>query len=322
VCTSHNGRLRPLDPPVYTKFAMIGNGIPLAARIASFLFVLTAAAFSQDTPRLLFEAASVRPSKGVIPWSYSGGPGTNDPGQITYKNITLADIILRAYNVEPYQLKGAPSWIDSERFTVVAKVRAAASKADAREMMQTLLAERFHLAVHSETQEGRCYNLVVDRGGPKLKAGTNGESPDRATITADADGGLAVSDHAFGRPVGLAGKSIVSISGGGTVSILGNSQPMAKLADALTQYMDGPVRDETQLTGTYDFSLFFESPGNLRGSQTGPPGDILPGFTPAAEPLPTIFEVLREKLGLRLEAVRGAVEVLVIDHVDRMPTGN
>jgi uncharacterized protein (TIGR03435 family) len=307
---------------------MIGSKISLPSAtpgaIVAFAcaIVFNGAALSQDTPELSFEAASVRPSKGVIPWSYSGGPGTNDPGQITYKNITLADIILRAYDLQPYQLKSAPSWLDTERFTIVAKVRAGASKADARQMMQTLLAERFKLSVHRETQEGRCYSLVVDKGGPKLETGTNGESADRATVTTDANGGLAVSDHAFGRPVTLAGKSVVSISGGGTVSILGNSQPIAKLADTLGQYIDGPVRDDTQVTGIYDFSLFFESPTRMRASQTGPPGEMLPGFSPAAEPMPTIFEALREKLGLRLEVVRGPVEVVMIDHVDRVPTGN
>src|SRR5215471_13386741 len=66
-----------------------------------------------------FEAASVLPSKGDTPWSYAGGPGTNDPGQVTCKNVTLGDIILRAYDVQPYQLKNAPSWFDSERYTIV-----------------------------------------------------------------------------------------------------------------------------------------------------------------------------------------------------------
>jgi uncharacterized protein (TIGR03435 family) len=284
--------------------------------------LVTGAVLAQNTPKLSFEAASVRPSKGVIPWSYSGGPGTNDPGQITYQNITLWDILVRAYDVRPFQLKGAPSWLDSERYTIFAKVRAGASKADAKEMMQTLLAERFKLAVHRETQEGRCYNLVVDKDGPTLKAGTDGAPADRATLVPDGNGGLTVPNNALGRPVVLAGKSILALSGGDMIMILGNSQPLAKLADTLSQYMDGPVRDATQLTGTYDFSLSFEPLSGMRGSQPGPPGELLPGFTPAAEPRPTIFEALREKLGLRLEVTRGPVEDLIIDHVDRVPTGN
>jgi uncharacterized protein (TIGR03435 family) len=268
-----------------------------------------------------FEAASVRPTKGVIPWSYSGGPGTNDPGQITCKGVTLWDIIVRAYDVRPYQLKGAPSWLDSERFTVVAKVRPGASKVEAREMMQTLLAERFKLAVHRETKEGRCYNLVVEKGGPRLKAGTTGASMERATIIPDGNGGLTVPDDALGRPVALAGKHIMVLASGGMVAILGNSQPITALADGLSRMLDGPVSDTTELAGTYDFSLFFEPPLGMRGPQLGPPGEMLPGFTPA-ESLPGIFEALKEKLGLRLDIIRGPIEVLIIDHADRVPTGN
>jgi uncharacterized protein (TIGR03435 family) len=134
--------------------------------------LVTGVVLAQNTPKLSFDAVSVRPSKGVIPWSYSGGPGTSDPGQITYKNVTLADIIVRAYGILPYQLKNAQSWLDSERYTIVAKVPAGASKADVRVMMQTLLAERFNLAEHREAREGRCYNLVVEKGGPRLKPGT------------------------------------------------------------------------------------------------------------------------------------------------------
>jgi uncharacterized protein (TIGR03435 family) len=106
------------------------------------------------------------------------------------------------------------------------------------------------------------------------------------------------------------------------ITILGNSQTTAALADALGQFMDGPVRDATELTGTYDFSLYFESPSGIYTPQAGPPGELLPGFTPAAEPLPSIFEALKGELGLRLEIIRGPIEVLIIDHADRIPTGN
>jgi uncharacterized protein (TIGR03435 family) len=234
----------------------------------------------------------------------------------------LWDILVRAYDVRPYQLKGAPSWLDSERYTIFAKVPAGASKVGANEMMQTLLAERFKLAVHRETQEGRCYKLVVDKDGPTLKAASDGAPADRATLVPDRNGGLTVPDNALGRPVALAGKSILALSGGGMIMILGNSQPVAKLADTLSQYMDGPVRDATQLTGTYDFSLSFEPLSGICGSETGPHGELFPGFTPAGESCPTIFGALRERLGLRLEVTRGPVEDLIIDHVDRVPTGN
>ena len=267
-----------------------------------------------------FEAASVLPSKGG-PFSYSGGPGTKDPGQISYKNVTLGDVILNAYDVRPYQLKSAPSWLDSERYTIVSKVPPGASKTEAREMMQTLLAERFKLAIHRETQESRCYRLVIDKGGPKLKAGTEGESLERATIVPDGSGGFTVPDDALGRPVKVAGKRLVALASGGRVLILGNSQPISALTNMLSGLMDGPVRDETGLNGRYDFSLDFAPPNGARGSQPGPPGELLPGFN-ALDPSSSIFQTLRETLGLRLDVVRGPVEFLIIDHAERVPTAN
>jgi uncharacterized protein (TIGR03435 family) len=268
-----------------------------------------------------FEAASVLPSKGGTPWSYTGGPGTNDPGQVTCKNVTLEDLILRAYDVQPYQLKNAPSWFDSERYTIVAKVAPGASKADAREMMQTLLAERFKLAIRRETQEGRCYSLAIEKGGPRLKAGTEGESMERATILPDGSGGVTVPDNALGRPVKVAGNRLVALTGGGMVMILGNSQPISALARILSGLMNGPVRDDTELSGVYDFSLDFAPPPGTSGPLPGPTGDLLPGSTPLEPPL-SIFQALRDTLGLRLQMTRGPVEYLVVEHAERIPTAN
>ena len=84
----------------------------------------------------------------------SGGPGRSDPGQIAYSNVTLVDLVLDAYDVRAYQVKG-PSWLDSDRLDVTAKAPSGATRDDAREMMRTLLAGRFKLAVHRETPEGR-----------------------------------------------------------------------------------------------------------------------------------------------------------------------
>jgi len=112
-----------------------------------------------------FEAAVVNRSTGGVGFRMSGGPGTSDPGQITYSNVTLVDLILDAYDVRPYQIKG-PSWLDSDRFDITAKVPSGTTREDAREMMRTLLAERFKLAVHRETLEGRNYSLVVIKADP------------------------------------------------------------------------------------------------------------------------------------------------------------
>ena len=97
-----------------------------------------------------------------------GGPGSPDPGQITYSNVSLKQVLTNAYGIKSYQVSG-PKWLDSERFDIVAKIAMGATKEQFQMMLQNLLAERFKLAVHHETKELPIYALVVGKGGPKLK---------------------------------------------------------------------------------------------------------------------------------------------------------
>jgi len=284
--------------------------------IVSGLFPMRA----QLTPGALsFEAASVKPYNGPFRFSMSGGPGTSDPGQISYLDVTLADIILRAYDLRPYQIKGGPSWLDAERFDLVAKVPNGASKRDCSAMLQTLLADRFKLVVHRETQEGRAYSLVVDKRGPKLNAPSSGLAPEKATIAIDAGGSAQLAANLMGRPVTVAGKGIFSTIGNGMVLIIANFQPVSELAAVLAKLMDGPVRDSTGLTGNYDFSLSFAAPDGMR--MPGHTGECIT-CTPAAEPPAGVFEALKEGLGLRLDSGRGPIDVLIVDHAEKTPTEN
>src|SRR5262249_53170085 len=106
--------------------------------------------------------------KAVFIGGPRGGPGTPDPGQITWPGATLKGLITAAYNVKPYQVNG-PSWIENERYDIVAKVPAGATKEQGRVMWQNLLAERLGMKVHHESKEFSVDDLVVARGGPKLK---------------------------------------------------------------------------------------------------------------------------------------------------------
>jgi uncharacterized protein (TIGR03435 family) len=83
--------------------------------------------------------------------------------------------------------------------------------------------------------------------------------------------------------------------------------------------MDGPVRDSTGLAGNYDFSLFFAPPPGMRMAPQFGPGETGP---PNAEPPLSVFQAVKEKLGLRLEAGRGPVEVLIVDRAEKVPTEN
>ena len=78
-----------------------------------------------------------------------GGPGTPDPGRYTTSNMTLKGLLVSAYDVKAYQITG-PAWIETERYDIVAKVPAGATKEQFRVMLQNLLAERFKIELHRE----------------------------------------------------------------------------------------------------------------------------------------------------------------------------
>src|SRR5947207_312669 len=132
---------------------------------ASLAVLSCGAAFGQASPS--FEVASVKPAEapstpGMLRVGMRGGPGTPDPGQITYSNVSLKNVIMNAYNVKGYQITG-PKWLDSERFDIVAKVPKGATKEEFRLMLQNLLAERFKLSLHHESKELPIYGLVVGK---------------------------------------------------------------------------------------------------------------------------------------------------------------
>src|SRR4051812_689501 len=122
-------------------------------RPARLLYLCTfvgATAFGQSP---IFEAASVRPAQtdARARSSMRGGPGTSDPGQITYTNVMLMSVLLRAYDVKTYQVTG-PDWLSSRRYDITAKIPPGATKEQFNRMLQGLLVDRFHLALHHETR--------------------------------------------------------------------------------------------------------------------------------------------------------------------------
>ena len=135
-----------------------------------------------------FVAASIKPAapmaNGRMMIGMRGGPGTPSPGQMTFNNVSLAQIMQRAYDVKSYQISG-PDWMSSARFDISAKVPAGATKAQSNVMLQNLLADRFKLVLHHSTKESPIYVLLVAKGGPKLKESAK-ESTDDAAAAVSA----------------------------------------------------------------------------------------------------------------------------------------
>jgi uncharacterized protein (TIGR03435 family) len=286
------------------------------------LIFQASAVWAQPAPA--FEVASIKPAAASNISGITGGPGSRDPGQLTCISSTIQDLIEDAYNVKGYQIRG-PAVLTSERFDIAAKVPKGATKEDLMVMLQGLLAERFKLTLHRETKELPVYALAVNKGGAKLRNHADGEAAKSGSVTTDARGLPAVPPGPLGRGVSAGPKSCLTAAGAGQVLILCNERPVARLANALSFYVRGPVVDRTGLIGDFDYTLSFTPPDVRRlplfAVASGPSGMDSP-VAPDSESAPDLFAALKEQLGLKLEPSTGPVELLVIDHVEKTPTAN
>jgi uncharacterized protein (TIGR03435 family) len=253
-----------------------------------------------------FEVASVKPVKfGPLRW-----------------------LIACAYSVpaarDHQDIVGGPNWLDSDLFDIVANLatddvprvgslnqkRIEDYLRRGRLMLQTLLADRFRLAVHRETKEVPMYALAVARRDGKLGPKLHATAVDCAAWIA---GGRRGAPPGFRPgPPPAAG----DLPCGGQMvngfAIRGSTMTLARLADMLSPRVERPVQDRTGLAGNFDLDLQWRP-------EPGKEGPLEAGLS---ESLPTsIFTALQEQLGLRLESSKGSADVLVIDHVEQ-PTPN
>jgi bla regulator protein blaR1 len=261
---------------------------------------------AQAPAPLSFEVASVKPNQGDGPTESGVQPG----GRVSMINVPLRMLIRSAYQVQDEQIVEAPNWITSEHFDVVAKAPGDVSPptpgnpGPVQLMMRTLLAERFRLAVHRETRESPAFALVLARRdgkpGPRLQRSTT----DCAAMAATRGrNGGPPTPGASERP-----QCGIRAAGG---QMLAGGQPLSQLTTILSQIVQRVVIDRSGLTGNFDFDLRW-SPDR---TPQNPPGTT---SVPTSDPnAPSIFTALQEQLGLKLESVKNAVEVLVIDHVER-----
>ena len=249
-------------------------------------------------PAESFEVASIKPSD-------PGGQNTfvniTPGGSFRASNINLKFLVRFAYQVEDFQILGSPPWMNAERYDIEAKSSDLAG-VDIRKMSdaqreefqnririkaQSLLAERFKLAIHSESREMPVYELIVAKSGPKLTA--------------------AAADDGKG-PRGMRMRRGQFEGMGATLSML---------AQALSDATGRKVIDKTGITGNHDFKLeWTPEPGQMAPPPGG--GNEPPPPDPSG---PSIFTAIEEQLGLKLRAAKGPVEVLVIDHAEK-PSAN
>lgn len=263
-------RVRAGSITVVTAFLMLGVG--------------QAHAQTQDSaPK--FEAVAIRQVDAGVRSAIRGGPGTSDPGRIDWV-APLWFVIQRAFNIESDQLT-KPGWLDSINWEIVATYPATVTPEQFRQMLQDVLAERFHLRFHRDTKNFPAYDLTVGKNGPKLKVSEYVPPPNPRipnTIYTDAV------------PVFVTG-------GGGTWTLTGRAATIANLSKGLRPALHARVIDKTGLTGKYDFTITYGD-----GTSSGPTSL-------------TAGEV-RERLGLELKETKLSLPVIVVDSIDRTPTDN
>jgi uncharacterized protein (TIGR03435 family) len=254
------------------------------------LLIIVASVDAQTERLPEFEVATVK----AVPPSPPGQPininlGTIRNGRVTLNNVTLSDCIKFAYNmVSDAQVIG-PDWITTGdiRFEVVAQAPPETPEERVRLMLQSLLSDRLKLEVHRDKKELPYFALVVGKNGHKL-------TPPKDTEVTPRTGAGRISTNRMRMPV---------------------------LAMLLSRFERAIVLDQTDLQGQYAIELQWTTDAirrlappdggliRLNGEQIDPNG-------------PTLYTAIQEQLGLRLDARKGPVEVIVIDRAEKVPAEN
>ena len=308
-----------------------GETILRTLRLTLTMAVVALSVTAQPVPNASpkFEVASVKAEpRSTSPESIPitrGGPGTAEPGRISYSRVTLTLLLIKAYGVFQDQIIG-PDWLMEDKFSITANVPLGTTAIDFRLMLQNLLAERFALSFHKEKRDLAVYSLVIAKGGPKLKSaaaivGPTEAAPDPNSAPTPASQVKLDSD---GCPVLRPGvHGALSWFKGSDSCMAFRRYSIGDLAVALqtivaldTGSLFGPqsspanVMDRTGLSGEYDFTLRFIPNRGVPGSPTA---------TAAGD---TIFTALEKQLGLGLQKNKAAMDIFVVDRIARVPTAN
>jgi uncharacterized protein (TIGR03435 family) len=239
-----------------------------------------------------FEVATIRPARmdPGTPIGLFTYPG----GEVIARNYTLRLLMMEAFRVQSFQIEGGPSWVNNNRYDIVAKPPESSDSTklnsanmntplsdEQRQMLRALLIDRFQLKFHNGTKYGRVY--ILSRGKKPLKL----QEPTQQNRE-DWNMGVAGDALTGGAPIGT--------------GLIGKNISMSTFAARLSLWLGRPVIDQTAIKGSYDFK-------NIYAPQPAPD-----------EVIPSIFGSIKA-IGLELKAGKGSVETIVIDRVEK-PTSN
>jgi uncharacterized protein (TIGR03435 family) len=266
---------------------------PFGAILAAALAVLLAtvpALLSQEA-KPAFEAATIRPNTGNDPSSYFRMMGVTP----SMTNQSLRNMIFWAYRVHDFQITGGAGWMGTDRWDIQAKTLPGAGIQQMQLMFQSLLKDRFKLAIHREIKELPIYNLTIAKGGLKIQPNKEGSC-------------LTPDPKSPGPAPGKTFMDYCGTSGFGRCSMIGTSATMTELAESLSNAVARTVVNQTGVDGRFRYEVNYAPEENQTAQPGGPP--------PACD-APSIYSALQDQLGLKLDSAKGPVEVLVIDHAEK-----
>lgn len=275
---------RTRERRMLVRWRVIGRFAVVIVAAGALSASISPAQQAQQAKSLRFEVASIKP--GNPQPGYKSWSSYGGPGaNYQMMNVPLKQWVKTAFSVRDYAVK-APAWLDTARFDLNAKIPANAPKPpNTPEMMKSLLIERFGLKWHEEIQSVPGYELV----------------PDKKVLL---------------EPSGLLERLQGHGSSSGPGMFDGTNMPISELAGALGEILGRPVADATHLSGVYNFKLKWRPSddavaANMR--QSGIDVDNLPS---------SVSTALREQLGLRLQSAKVPTKIIVVDNINRQPTGN
>ncbi len=331
------------------KVQMMQHRFPAAMAVFALIGGVAWAQAPSSGPA--FEVASIKPAPPLDPAKIMSGKmhvGMNiDAARVEIGNLSLSDLIRIAYKIKPYQLTGQ-DWMKAQRFDIMAKMPEGGTKEQVPQMLQALLADRFKLAIHRDSKEQSVYALVVGKNGLKM---TEAE-PDPVVAAEGAppaeppgSGGMVIGkgenqarfkQSSDGKTTTISSSQMqtkVSMIEGGMMRMEFSKMKMEVLTTMLSQMVDHPVIDMTELKGNYQVALelSMEEMQAMGRAAAAAAGMAMPAPPPrkdtsapgddASAPASSVFAAV-QKLGLKLEPRKAPVETIVVDHVEKMPSEN
>ena len=292
----------------------------LAAALS--IAALTARAQSAPADAPAFDVVSVKRNT-------SGGPmlQRNTPGNIAMFNVPVRQLVRLAYQLQDFQIVGAPDWANTDRFDIEGRFEPPPPGPPPQTprmllMLRTLLRDRFGMAAQMETREMPILALRIVRADGRLGPQIKPAAVDCAALNAAArgrgPGGPPLDGRGAPPPPGTPfslGERPACGDRMGFGQLLAGGMPMSRLATQILSQLTGRVVvDRTGLTGAYDLDLKWTPTPDQLPPGPPPPGIELPAIDPNG---PSLFAALQEQLGLKLDTERGPVEVLVINRLQQ-----